>query len=128
MSQTTHADVLAEAVKHLGDTMDASPDGVYIWVDEQQKDCNEQLASMFGRTVDDWRACENFLESFVAPDDRNAYAGNYHAMVANLVRPITFRFRGLCKDGSTFAAETDMIPTTFAGHPVAYHFVRKLEE
>ena len=37
---------------------------------------------------------------------------------------MTFRFRGVRKDGSAFPAETDMIPLTFGGHTVAYHFVR----
>jgi hypothetical protein len=36
--------------------------------------------------------------------------------------------RGLRKDGSTFSAETDMIPISYRGHPVAYHFVRQLAE
>jgi hypothetical protein len=42
--------------------------------------------------------------------------------------PVTFRFRGQRKDGSTFAVETDMIPLTFGGHTFAYHFVRAVAE
>jgi hypothetical protein len=29
-------------------------------------------------------------------------------------------------DGSVFHAETDMIPFTFEGHTIAYHFVRRV--
>ena len=29
--------------------------------------------------------------------------------------------------GSTFEAETDMIPLVWRGYPVAYHFVREVE-
>jgi hypothetical protein len=39
---------------------------------------------------------------------------------------VTFRFNALRKDGSTFAAETDMVPIAHDGHMVAYHFVREL--
>ena len=33
---------------------------------------------------------------------------------------MTFRFRGIRKDGSAFPAETDMIPLTFGGHTYAW--------
>ncbi len=38
--------------------------------------------------------------------------------------PATFRFRGLHRNGSVLQLETDMIPLTFGGHTIAYHFVR----
>ena len=121
-----HSSILEEAVRHLRNVFDQSPDGVYVWVDEVEKDCNEKLAAMFGRTIEEWRSCTDFLESFVAPDDRETYARNYHDNVRGLVRPVTFRFHGLRKDGTMFLAETDMIPISIDGHPVAYHFVRAL--
>lgn len=56
------------------------------------------------------------------------FAWNYDHRVATLAFPVTFRFRGRRKDGSIFAAETDMIPISWRGHPVAYHFVRQIGE
>ncbi len=127
-AQVTHADVLETAMEHLGAVFDASPEGIYVWVDETHKACNEELAALFGRTVEDWCGVAEFLTSFVAEQDRERYATNYHTNVRGLQRPVTFRFRGLREDGETFAAETDMIPLTFLGHPVAYHFVREVEK
>jgi hypothetical protein len=69
---------------------------------------------------------QSFLNDFVANEDRQMYARNYQHHVAGLRHPITFRFHGLRKDGSTFAAETDMIPLCWRGHAVAYHFVREI--
>jgi PAS domain S-box-containing protein len=106
--------------------MEQSPDGVYLWLDEHHKVCNERLAAMFGYTVEEWAEQAPFLDSFVAEEDRGVYSWHYHNRVAALAFPATFRFRALRKDGSTFAAETDMIPVTFNGHAVAYHFVRKV--
>lgn len=85
-----------------------------------------QLAALFGYTVAEWCAVPSFLDMFVDEDDRELYAWNYQHRVAALAFPVTFRFRGRRKDGSTFAAETDMIPIVFAGHAVAYHFVRQV--
>ena len=83
---------------------------------------------MFGYSIEEWCAAESFLDSFVVPEDQEIYAWNYHHRVDSLAFPVTFRFRAKRKDGSTFAAETDMIPVAFHGHAIAYHFVRQLAE
>jgi PAS domain-containing protein len=106
--------------------MEQSPDGVYLWLDETHKVCNERLAKLFGFTVEQWSATQPFLDNFVAEEDRRMFSWNYHNRVAALAFPVTFRFRGMRKDGSTFPAETDMIPITYGGEAVAYHFVRQV--
>lgn len=121
-------DVIRELAAQFRPIMDRSPDGVYLWLDEAHKVCNQRLADLFGYTVEEWSAAEPFLDSFVAEEDRALYSWNYHNRVAALAFPVTFRFRALRKDGSTFAAETDMIPISHRGHAVAYHFVRRIAE
>jgi PAS domain S-box-containing protein len=123
-----HAGIMQELMDQYLPVFEHSPDGVYLWIDEANKVCNERLARLFGYTVDEWCAADSFLDNFVAADDREIYSWNYHNRVARLAFPVTFRFRGLRKDGSTFAAETDMIPISFRGHAVAYHFVRQVSE
>lgn len=130
LGMTSHTDldpatIMNELAEQFAPVLEQSPDGVYLWLDEEHKICNERLASMFGYSVDAWCAAEDFLDSFIAPADHAAYGGSYRAQVKGIVRPKTFTFTGVRKDGSTFAAETDMIPITFAGRPVAYHFVRE---
>lgn len=123
---TTHAGLMEELTEQFRPVLDSSPDGVYLWLDEAHKICNERLAAMFGYTVEDWCAAPSFLASFVADEDQEMYARNYQTRVAALAFPVTFRFHGRRKDGSTFAAETDMVPISFRGHAVAYHFVREV--
>jgi PAS domain-containing protein len=119
---------IQELAEQLRPVLDASPDGVYLWLDESHKVCNDRLARMHGMTVKEWCEAEPFLESFVAEEDRANYAWNYHNRVAGLQFPCTFRYRAQHKDGTTFGAETDMIPLTCRGHAVAYHFVRRVGE
>ena len=121
-----HETVLAELAGHLKPVFDQSPDGVYLWLDEQHKVCNEQLATMFGYDVAEWQAVDDFAAAFIAEESRSLYVWHYQHEVAELRYPVSFRFRGRRKDGSTFDAETDMIPLTYAGHVVAYHFVRQI--
>ena len=126
--KSEHETAMGELVEQFRPIFEQSPDGVYLWLDEAHKACNERLANLFGFTVEEWSAAQPFLYNFVAEEDRRLYSWNYHNRVATLAFPVTFRFRGLRKDGSTFAAETDMIPISHRGHAVAYHFVRQVGE
>jgi PAS domain S-box-containing protein len=125
--EVTHEQMMREMAEQFQPILDKSPDGVYLWLDEEHAICNKKMADMFGYTVDEWRA-EPFLETFVARADQSNFARNYQNRVATFANPVTFRFQGRRKDGSTFAAETDMIPLSWRGHAVAYHFVRKVAE
>jgi PAS domain S-box-containing protein len=119
-----HEQALREMAEQFGPLFERSPVGVYLYVDDHHKICNEKMARIHGMTVEEWQNTPTFLNDFIVPEDRQIYAGNYREHVAALKHPVTFRFHGLRKDGSTFAAETDMIPLCWNGHPVAYHFVR----
>jgi PAS domain S-box-containing protein len=121
-----HEQILREVGEHLWPLFDRSPDGVYLYVTDHHKICNERMARMHGMTVQEWQSTATFLNDFIVEEDRAMYAGKYREHVAGLSHPVTFRFRALRKDGSTFTAETDMIPFCWRGHPVAYHFVREI--
>ncbi len=123
-----HEDMVQELAEQFQPILQKSPDGVYLWLDESHKVCNERLARMFGLTVEEWRDTQPFLTAFVAEEDQQLFSWNYWNRVATSAFPVTFRFRGRRKDGSTFVAETDMVPISWRGHPVAYHFVREIKE
>ncbi len=122
----SHAEAIAQLSEHLRPVFENSPDGVYIWLDEEHKSCNDRLAKMFGYTREEWAATDDFAHTFVADADRGPYVWNYQHRVADPRFPVTFRFRGRRRDGGTFEAETDMIPLSYGGHVVAYHFVREV--
>lgn len=128
MTAIAHDDVVPQLAEHLRPIFESSPDGVYVWLDEQHSACNENMAKMFGLTPDEWANTPGFLQHFVHEEDQGLFSWNYWNRVQPLAFPVTFRFRGIRKDGSTFDAETDMIPLTFGGHTVAYHFVRQVGE
>ena len=126
--EVTHEQIMRELAEQFQPVLDKSPDGVYLWLDEEHAICNKRLADMFGYTVAEWSGKVPFLDNMVAKPDQSMFAWNYQNRVATLAYPATFRFRGRRKDGSTFAAETDMIPISWRGHAVAYHFVREIRE
>ena len=122
-----HEQILREMLEQFKTVFDASPDGVYLYLDDVHKICNDKLAKMFGLTAKEWAAAPNFLGDFVAQQDQEKVATNYQRHIAALTRPVSLRFRALRKDGSTFNAETEMIPISWRGNPVAYHFMREVK-
>ena len=121
-----HDEVIPQLAEHLAPLFGASPDGVYVWLDEEHWTCNERLAELFGSTVAELGNTAGFLQRFVAEDDQGLFSWNFWNRVQERAFPVTFRFRAVRVDGSTFLAETDMVPLTYGGHTVAYHFVRRV--
>lgn len=121
-----HEDVIPQLAEHLRPIFEGSPDGVYVWLDETHWTCNEKLAAMFGYTVAELENSPNLLQRLIHDEDQGIVSWNYWNRVQELAFPVTFRFRGRRKDASLFQAETDMVPLTYGGHTVAYHFVRRV--
>jgi len=121
-----HEQILKEMLQQFQPVFDKSPFGVYLYLDDVHKVCNENMAKMFGLKKQEWAATTTFLADFVVEQDQEMFAGNYQHHIAGLTHPITFRFHGKRKDGSMFLAETDMIPISWRGYPIAYHFVHEV--
>jgi PAS domain S-box-containing protein len=121
-----HEQVLNELLKQFAPIFSNSPAGVYLYLDDNHKVCNGKMAEMFGTTVEEWNRTPDFLQDFVAPEDRELFASNYRRHVVLLTGPVTFRFNAVRKSGETFTAETVMIPVAWNGCPIAYHFVREI--
>ena len=126
MDPVAHEDVIPQLAEHLRPIFENSPDGVYIWLDETHWTCNERLASLFGYTVAELENSPSLLQRLVHDGDQGNLSWNYWNRVRELAFPVTFRFRGRHKDGTIFQAETDMIPLTYGGHTIAYHFMRRV--
>ena len=125
METVPHELATKELAEHLGPVFDASPDGVYVWLDEEHWICNHRLAELFGYgSPAELNDSPRLLQRLVHEDDQQLFSWNYWNRVQARAFPTTFRFTGVRKDGSTCRAETDMIPLAYGGHTFAYHFVR----
>jgi ketosteroid isomerase-like protein len=120
--------VVQEVAGHLADVFDSVPGGVYVYLDPRHKACNERLAEMLGTTVEEWRSLESFRDTFVDVADRQSYCDTYERVVHGLDWPATYRFRAVRQDGTSFDAEATIVPLTYAGHKLAYHFVRPIRQ
>jgi PAS domain S-box-containing protein len=127
MQTVAHEVATKELAEHLQPLFDTSPDGVYVWLDEEHWVCNQRFADLLGYdSPDELNDTPNFLQRMVHEDDQQHFSWNYWNRVQALAFPTTFRFRGTRKDGSEVQVETEMIPLTYGGHTFAYHFVRNV--
>jgi len=125
MDAVPHEIATKELAEHLRPVFESSPDGVYVWLDEEHWVCNERFAAMFGYdSPAELNDTPRLLQRLVHPDDQELFSWNYWNRIQALTFPATLRFRGTRKDGSHCQVETDMIPLSFGGHTFAYHFVR----
>ena len=76
-----HGGLIQELARQFGTVLENSPDSVYIWLDDAKKMCNERLAQMYGHSVEEWRASESIMDSFVAEEGHDMYARNYQTRV-----------------------------------------------
>ncbi len=72
-SQSVKQEIIRELAEQLKPIFEHSPYGVYLYLDDDHKICNEKLARLFGYTVEEWCAKRPFQESFVVKEDQEQY-------------------------------------------------------
>ena len=75
MQTVAHEVATKEVAEHLQPLFDATPDGMYVWLDEEHWICNQRLAELFGYTSpDELNDAPGFLQRMVHEDDQQQYA------------------------------------------------------
>jgi PAS domain S-box-containing protein len=122
----SHDVATKELAEHLYPIFESSPDGVYVWLDEEHWICSQRFATLFGYdSPDELNDTPRLLQRIVHEEDQQLFSWSYWNRIQSMAFPTTLRFRGIRKDGSEIQAETDMIPLAYGGHTFAYHFVRR---
>ncbi len=120
-----HEEWLAAIAAQLAPIFEHSSEGVYVYLDDRHKVCNAVLAKMWGfGSPAEWAGAPDFLGTFVAEDDRAEVSRAYHAHIHQSLTPTRLRFTVRRPDGTPVRCESDMIPLSYAGRMLAYHFVR----
>ena len=74
-----HAGVIKEAKKQFGVILKESKQGIYLYLDDTHKLCNEKFASMLGyRSAEEWSKVEKtFTEAFVEGKSQHTLVSAY---------------------------------------------------
>jgi PAS domain S-box-containing protein len=121
-----HVKILRELAEQFKPMFEKSSEGIYLYIDEVHKICNERFARMLGLTVSEWEKLEGFVNKHAAEEDQATIIDAYQRHVHQELTPVRLRVKCVRKDGSTFKAEFDMIPFPWRGEMLALHFVREI--
>lgn len=119
-----HKAVLARVRKQLGEIFDESDQSIYIYLDEENKVCNDRFALLLGYgSAKEWASVkEDFAETFVSSKDRATLVAAYQNAIGNLVAS-TVSVKWRRKGKGEVPTTTILVPLVFEGHRMALHFI-----
>lgn len=118
-----HEDLIKGISSQLGPVFKNSTQGIYIYLDESHKVCNEKLSSLLGySSPEEWAKIEPFAESFVADESQETLVTAYQ----NAMEKFEGSTQGIVwkkKDGSRITKRVILVPVVYENHPMALHFI-----
>ena len=88
MEPIPHDVATKELAEHLAPIFEESPDGVYVWLDEEHWTCNARFAAIFGYDgPDELNDTPHLLQRIVHEDDQQLFSWHYWNRVQALVLP-----------------------------------------
>ena len=121
-----HEGVLEEARKQFSAILNESKQGIYLYLDDTHKLCNQKFASMLGySSADDWSKVDKpFTEAFVEGESQHALVSAYQeAMESKTGSHIEITWR--TKTGGNVNTEVILAPVSVKGELLALHFITK---
>ncbi|MEX0621822.1 MAG: PAS domain-containing protein [Candidatus Woykebacteria bacterium] len=117
-----HEDLIKNLTKEYSAILESSSQGIYIYLDDNHKLCNEKFAQMLGYSVEEWSKPSEFIETYVAKESGERLVSAFQdAMEKSMASEIDVTWKK--KDSSTVETDVILVPISFEGHHFALHFV-----
>ncbi len=115
--------VIAGIAEQLHVVLSGSPQGIYIYLDDEHKVCNERFAEMLGYSSPaDWDRPVPFTEQYVVEESHHALVSTYmHAMQHQAAASIDVTWKTL--GGEPVPSSVLLVPIAYGGELMALHFV-----
>ena len=124
MDENHHSRLLEEIATEYKDVLENSEQGIYIYLDDTHKICNEKFSSLLGYdSPTEWaEVSENFPTAFVDPKSQEVLINSYQeAMEMCVGTKIEVTWKK--KSGEPIESEVILVPVSNGGHLFALHFV-----
>jgi PAS domain S-box-containing protein len=122
-----HERWIAELEKEYAPLFEACPDGVYIYIDDEHKTCNQKLADLLGQDVRHFKAMESYLDECVDEGSIDLVIHTYMKHFAEETRPIRIEYVARRSDGTTFPATLHQVPIVHDGELMVLGFIKPSE-
>lgn len=119
-----HEHLIKELTEQLKPVFENSPQGIYLYLDDTHKSCNQKFADMLGYvSVEDWVKNEFPVED-IAEEDRDKVINAYGEVSEKFIAS-TQNVTAVKKDGKKIKVEVIMVPITYKDEIFALHFITK---
>ena len=120
----SHQDLLSELALELQPLLEASEQGIYVYLDDEHKVCNENFASLLGYdSAAEWAQMEgSFPSLFVDTGSQDALIGAYQKAMQSMTAS-SIKISWKKKSGGTADTTVILAPISYKGHLFALHFV-----
>jgi PAS domain S-box-containing protein len=117
-----HEHLVKELTEQLEPVLSNSPQGIYLYLDDEHKSCNKKFADMLGyKSTQEWAENE-FPISDVAEEDQEKGIETYMNASRKLIAS-TLPATWVRKDGKRIKTTVTMAPITYKGEIFVLHFI-----
>ena len=123
-----HENIIKEIYNQLKDIFNTSEQGMYIYLDDENKICNMKFADMLGYdSAEEWAAVKiSFPEAFVAEESQETIINTFReAMEKGIGASIQVSWKK--KSGDLVDSNVILVPISYQGHRIALHFISEIE-
>jgi len=119
-----HEELIKGAYGQLKQIFDDSEQGIYLYLDDTHKICNEKLALMLGfKTAGEWaEITDSFLDKLVVKKSQETLANAYEKAMEKMIGS-TVKIELKKKSGEPIKTTVILVPVSYSGHLFALHFV-----
>ncbi len=120
----SHEQLIQSLTDEYRELFARSRQGVYVYLDDVHKVCNEKFAALLGYpSPKEWAAVKaNFPDAFVADDSQGVLVTAYRKAIEDCIGS-NIRVNWKKKSGGTVEASVILVPIVHHGHLLALHFV-----
>lgn len=126
MDEHHHENLIEGVSKEYKDILENSKQGVYLYLDDAHKVCNEKFASLLGyESAEEWAEVSgSFPDAFVAEESQEELVTSYQEAMENFIGSV-IKVAWKKKSGGTVSTNVILVPISQDGHLLALHFVSK---
>jgi hypothetical protein len=119
-----HEELMWGISEQLKDVLNQSHQAIFIYLDDVHKVCNTKFATLLGYSSSaEWAKVEGPVRQiFVDPESMEIMETAYQKAVKNFTAS-SFRMTWKKKNGDTVESSVILVPTVYAGHLFAMHYV-----
>jgi len=119
-----HEELVSGIHEQLKEIFEKSTQGIYIYLDDTHKACNERFAALLGyKSADEWaRAAVSFEQLFAERNSQDRLVSAYQNATENFAAS-TVEVSWKKKSGGIIDTTVILVPIAYKEHIFALHFV-----